>query len=252
MSVIGKQGKVTMSNGKTDVESRLALYKKLAATDKVAIEAGNLAFIMAKEMKEQAGCEVVVLNSGKLALIYGSMKKTDKEDSLKLAHIIEQLRDEQLPSVPLPSEQEIKRRKLIASRQRAVKQRTQMIMELFCLFMHLGITTMVRKDLASWENREEAVKQLVGLEKEEAEWILKSLELHDARIAQLDKAMSEERQGDKQIERLMGVPGIGPVVSLAFVAFLGDGSRFDNDSQVGNFLGLTPRFDISGTIVKVG
>jgi hypothetical protein len=74
IAVIGNHGKVTTSNGKTDIESRLALYKKLEATDKVALEAGNMAFMMAQEMQERVGCEVVVLNSGKLALIYGSMK----------------------------------------------------------------------------------------------------------------------------------------------------------------------------------
>ncbi|MDR2159763.1 MAG: hypothetical protein LBP23_06825, partial [Treponema sp.] len=51
---------------------------------------------MAYEIKARAGREVVVLNPGKLALIYGSMKKTDKEDSLKLARLIEMMRDEQL------------------------------------------------------------------------------------------------------------------------------------------------------------
>jgi hypothetical protein len=32
-------------------------------------------------MIAQAGCEVTVLHPGKLGLIYGPMKKTDKEDS---------------------------------------------------------------------------------------------------------------------------------------------------------------------------
>jgi transposase len=252
VAVIGKTGKVTHSNGRTSLEGRTALYKKLEKTDKVAIEAGNLAFIMAKEILAQVGCEVVVLNAGKLALIYGSMKKTDKEDSLKLARIIEQFRDEQLPSVPVPSDQEMRRRKLIAGQQRAVKLRTQMINTLHGLFLHQGITTVVKKDLATKENREEAIKQLTGLEREEAEWALKAIDLYEERMVHLEKHMAAERKGDKQIKQLMDVPGIGPVVSLAFAAFLGDGRRFDNASQVSNYLGLVPRVDISGTIVKYG
>jgi transposase len=252
IAVIGKTGKVTQSNGRTSIEGRMALYKKLEKTDKVAIEAGNLAFIMAKEILAQVGCEVVVLNPGKLALIYGSMKKTDKEDSLKLARIIEQFRDEQVPSVPLPSDQEMQRRKLITSHSRAVKLRTQAINLLHGLFLHQGITTVVRKDLATRENREEAVKQLTGLEREEASWALKSIDLHEERVVELEKHMAAEQKDDKQIERLMNVPGIGPVVSLALVSFLGDGSRFDTASQVSNYLGLVPRVDISGTLVKYG
>ncbi|MHC6203663.1 hypothetical protein ACYULU_10775 [Breznakiellaceae bacterium SP9] len=101
LAIIGKKGKVSLSNGTTGIEGRYALYKKLEATDKVAIEAGTMSFIIAKELMDIVGCEAVILNPGKLALIYGSMKKTDKEDALKPAHIIEQLL-----AVPLPSEQQ--------------------------------------------------------------------------------------------------------------------------------------------------
>jgi transposase len=252
LAVIGKTGKVTHSNGRTSIEGRQSLYKKLDKTDKVALEAGNGAFVMAKEMIAQAGCEVVVLHPGKLALIYGSMKKTDKEDSLKLARIIEQFRDDQLPKVALPSGQEMRRRKLIAAHSRVVKYRTAMINLLHGLFLHQGITTIVRKDLATKEKRDAAVRQLSGQEQEEAEWALRVIEEHEGRIGKLDEQMAAEREGDQQIARLMQVPGIGPVVSLAFVAFIGDGSRFENAAQVSNYLGLAPRVDISGTIVKYG
>jgi transposase len=40
--------------------------------------------------------------------------------------------------------------------------------------------------------------------------------------------MATEREGDCEIPRLMEAPGIGPEVSLAFVAFIGDGRRFEN------------------------
>jgi transposase len=176
MAEIGLDGKVRFTNGKTDAAGRQGLYEKLEAGDKVSLEAGNLAFLTAREMKEVAGCEVVVLNAGKLALIYGSMKKTDKEDSLKLARLIEMMRDEQLPIVPLPTEQELRRRVLIAGYRRAKRCRTQMINLLHGLFVHQGITTIVKKDLATKEKREAAVKELTGLEREEADWALKCLE----------------------------------------------------------------------------
>ena len=40
---------------------------------------------MAKEIQATVGCQVYVLNPSHLPLIYGSVKKTDKEDALKLA-----------------------------------------------------------------------------------------------------------------------------------------------------------------------
>ena len=47
---IVENGSVKKSNGKTFTAGRQALYKKLRSTDKVALEAGNMAFIMAKEI----------------------------------------------------------------------------------------------------------------------------------------------------------------------------------------------------------
>ncbi|GHU45765.1 hypothetical protein FACS1894190_17900 [Spirochaetia bacterium] len=75
------------------------MYKKLEKTDKVAIEAGNPAFGTAKETRKQVGCETVVPNSAKLAIIYAPVKKTGKEDALKLARLISVLKDEQLSRV---------------------------------------------------------------------------------------------------------------------------------------------------------
>jgi hypothetical protein len=61
------------------------LYKHLGTGDKVVLEAGNLAFMMAKEIEKGVGCTVRVLNPSRLAIIYATDKKTDKEDALKLA-----------------------------------------------------------------------------------------------------------------------------------------------------------------------
>jgi len=58
--------------------------------------------------------------------------------------------------------------------------------------------------------------------------------------------------------RLMTIPGIGPVVSLSFLALVENTERFPKTANVGAFLGLTPRryqsgeVDYSGRISKRG
>ncbi|WCR03760.1 IS110 family transposase [Paracoccus saliphilus] len=52
--------------------------------------------------------------------------------------------------------------------------------------------------------------------------------------------------------RLMTVPGVGPLVALNFIATLDDASRFRRSSDVGAFLGLTPRRYQSGEIDRSG
>jgi len=251
VAIVGKDGKVTKSNGKTYVDGRQKLYKKLLPGDKVALEAGNMAFIMAKEIEKAVGCRVYVLNPGQLAIIYASMKKTDKEDSLKLAHMLEDCREERLPLVPIPSDKEMGRRKILASYRRARGDRNRDINKMHGLFVSQGITTKVRKDLATGGNREAAIKELSGIERQEAEHLLKRLALSDQRIAELEGQMAEESAGDEVIERLQSIPGVGPKVAFAFVAHVA-AERFENAGQVSNYLGLVPRVYMSGDTVRYG
>jgi transposase len=251
MTIVGENGKAVMSNGKTYVPGRQALYKKLRYGDKVALEAGNMAFIMAKEIEASVGCRVYVLNPSQLAIIYGSMKKTDKEDSLKLAHILEDCREERLPLVPVPGDKEMGRRKLLAGYRRAQQSRNRDINQLHGLFVSQGITTMVKSDMATAANRKEAVRELEGLERREAEYLLKRLELCECRITELEQEMKKESEGDEVIERLQSIPGVGPKTSFAFAAHVA-AERFDNASQVSNYLGLVPRVYMSGDTVRYG
>jgi len=217
----------------------------------VAIEAGNLAFIMAKEIAAAAGCRVYVLNPSRLAVIYQSMKKTDKEDSLKLAHILEDFREERLPEVAVPSDEEMGRRKLLAGYRREQQSRTRAINRLHGLFLAQGVTTIKKKDLATAPHRQEAVRQLEGFEREEAGHLLQCLELYEARIAALDKRIDGEAAEDEQMRRLQTVPGVGPKVSFAFAAHVA-AERFENAAQVSNYLGLVPRVYMSGDTVRYG
>ena len=80
MTIIGTNGKMKDYHGKTSAQGRQAMFRLLTRTDKAALEAGNLAFIMAYEIQEQVGSEVRVLNSAKLPFIWDAPTKTDKSD----------------------------------------------------------------------------------------------------------------------------------------------------------------------------
>jgi transposase len=252
MAVISKNGKMSIHQGKTSIQGRQQLYRQLERTDKVALEAGNMAFMMAREIHERAGSEVRILNSAKLPFIWDVPTKTDKEDAMKLAHLVEERRDEKLPIVPLPSEKEMERRKLLASYGREMNNRTRYINTLHALFVHQGHTTVVRKSLATTEKRMEAIKVLRGHELEDAQWLLKYLELHEQRIEELRKIIKREAKTDENMKQLQSISGVGPIVAYAYVAHVGDGSRFSKGAQVSNYLGFVPRLDYSGTIQRQG
>ena len=55
---------------------------------------------------------------------------------MKLAHLIEERRDEKLPIVAVPSEKEMTRRTILASYSRQMKGRTRYITLVHALFVH--------------------------------------------------------------------------------------------------------------------
>jgi len=108
-----------------------------------------------------------------------------------------------------------------------------------------------RKDLAKGEQRKETIRMLSGLELEEAEYLVASLELHEGRIEALLKKINKESADDEVIQRLQSVPGVGPMVAFAFVSHVAP-ERFEGPGQVSNYFGLVPRVYMSGDTVRYG
>ncbi|NEK20700.1 IS110 family transposase [Rhizobium leguminosarum] len=71
-------------------------------------------------------------------------------------------------------------------------------------------------------------------------------------FAKLDKKVLQEAKHDEVCKRLMTVPGVGPVVSLAYVSTIDIPGRFRNSRAVGAVLGLTPVLNQSGESKRVG
>ena len=57
----------------------------------------------------------------------------------------------------------------------------------------------------------------------------------------LDKAVKKKAMAQPIARRLMTIPGVGLVNALSFIALVKDPNRFSRTSDVGAFLGLTPK-----------
>ncbi|MDR1419174.1 MAG: transposase, partial [Treponema sp.] len=88
---------------KTDGEGRKRLCRLLKKTDTVALEVCAYATVLVRQLNREVGCTVIMLNPGRLQVIWKSAKKTDKEDALKLAKLVQRTPEEELPVVPLIS-----------------------------------------------------------------------------------------------------------------------------------------------------
>lgn len=68
----------------------------------------------------------------------------------------------------------------------------------------------------------------------------------------LDHKVREEARIDPVCQRLMTVPGVGPIVSLAYAATIDIPARFRSSRAVGAALGLMPILNQSGESNRIG
>jgi transposase len=71
-------------------------------------------------------------------------------------------------------------------------------------------------------------------------------------LTRLHRRVLEIVKDDSTCRRLMTVPGVGPVVALAFTSTIDVPSRFRNSRAVGAALGLTPVLKESGESKRIG
>jgi transposase len=67
-------------------------------------------------------------------------------------------------------------------------------------------------------------------------------------VAAFDRIIRRLAKGDDTSRRLMSVPGVGIVVSLAFRCIIDDPQRFARARNVGAHLGLIPKHYLSGEL----
>ncbi|EKO15145.1 transposase [Leptospira kirschneri str. H1] len=135
------------------------LLQWLTLNDIVGLEAGSQSFRIAKSILNK-GVQVIVLNPGNLATIYQSLKKTDKEDSLKIARLIQRFPIEELPTVPIPNDEEEDNRRLCTEQENWTRQLTQSKNRLHSLFTQAGLTQITKKHLRTKVSREASVTLL--------------------------------------------------------------------------------------------
>jgi transposase len=74
----------------------------------------------------------------------------------------------------------------------------------------------------------------------------------DEAIKAIDGEIADQAKTDPVANRLMTIPGIGPVIASALVATVGDPSGFTGPREFAAFLGLVPRQHSSGGKERLG
>lgn len=240
-------------SGKTNEIGIRTLLNWLSPEDTVILEAGNQSFRIARRIERHKKGKVIVLNPGDVATIYKSLKKTDKEDALKLARLAQRNPRSELPEVPVPSENEESIRSLSTEQMHWSKLAGINKNRLHSIFTQAGLTEISKKDLKDHRSRRVAVELLPVSAKISAQRLVVHLRLIDRTLARIENETRVALKENKSYSALvMSMPGIGPITTLSLLAYIGRCERFSQASQLSYYVGLVPRVDISGDTVRYG
>lgn len=188
---------------------------------------------------------------GDAARIRASEVRQQKTDTRDAEHILDLLRTDRFPRIWVPSLAERDVRQLLVHRMKLVRTRTMVKNQLHALAMSQGVC---RKHKL-WTVKGRAELQSLGLlpwASRRRKELLELLDQLEAAIKPLDQAVEQEARGRVEAVRVMTHPGVGPVVSLAFVLTLGPVERFPNSRKLVSYLGLNPREHSSGGRQRLG
>jgi len=218
--------------------AHLGRFLRRQPVSRVVLETCSEAFHVADAALEAEHEVRVVPATLVRSLGVGSRRtKTDQRDARILSEASCRI---DLPSVHVPAAVARERRSMCTLREQLVASRTALIncargwARQHAVQIRSGTSPTFPKRL-----RAAALKMEQGLP-ESVERLLAVIAVATEQIAAADKELLQLAERDPVCQRLMSVPGVGPVTALRFVATLDDIERFPTAHSVQSFLGLVP------------
>lgn len=213
-------------------------WAKLLSPSQIVVEVGPHSRWLS-QLLARAGHDVVVANPRKVRLISQNTRKGDHRDAELLARLgradpkllspIEHRSDEMQHVVTL-----------IRARDGVVRARARLINAV------RGITKSFGFPLARCSAETFHRSVLPSSLEPQLRPLMAAISDLQERVREYDRQLEQAASALPATRTLREVVGVGPVLSLAFVAMLEDPGRFRRSRTVGAYLGLCPRRDQSG------
>lgn len=165
--------------------------------------------------------------------------KTDKADARVLSQVSCRI---DLPSVHIPSQGSRDRKTMCGMRDGLVECRTKLVNTVRG-WVRAEARRLPSGDIHTLPTR---VRETVKTRPAFVDRLLTSIEELTVQIGQADQELSSLAKADATCQRLMTVPGVGPVTAMRFSATVDDVARFSNAHQLESYLGLVPGEHSSG------
>src|SRR5579872_714188 len=210
----------------------------------IGMEACRGAHFLGRALREQ-GHEVRLIP----AQYVKPYVKTNKSDYIDAEAIAEAVGRPTMRFVPIKTDDQLDLQSLHRVRERWVMRRTAVLNQIRGLLLERGIT--VRKGRSYIEAAllgilEDAEVKLSGALRLLLAQLKKELDQLEMRIEEADQVIKQTVQQLDACQRLVAIPGIGPVTATAVIAAIGNGAAFHKGRQFAAWLGLTPREHSTG------
>jgi transposase len=243
---IAEGGKVRLAGRVATEPAALTLFaESLGCDDEVVLEATANAVAIARLLESHVG-RVVLANPKAVKAATGLRAKTDKIDAKTLAKL---LATGFLAEVWAPDEQTQVRRRLIARRGQLVRHRVREKNQVHAILQRNLVPKPPMSDVFGVKGRRWLAEQLEGLPEHEqtmAAACLRQIDFLGQEIELVDRDVARQALDCPEIRRLMTLPGVSAVTATAFMAAVGDISRFPSPRHLVGYLGLDPRVRQSG------
>jgi transposase len=175
--------------------------------------------------------------------------KSNKNDALDAEAITEAVQRPNMRFVAIKERAQQDIQAIHRMRSMAVGRRNAQIQQIRGLLLEFGIAIPKGKYCLEREIPsilEDADNGLSNLFREELADLYAELKRQDQRVLHYDQRIEEFVQKDERAQRLLTIPGIGPIGATALLAAIGDVNMFKNGRELAAWLGLVPRQSSTG------
>lgn len=227
---------------------RVKAWRSRGTTVHIGVEStGNTRYF--KNRMEQAGANIVVINTLKFKVVNESVKKTDRHDAATIADFLEK---DMLPESRLCSETSEQLRRLLKVRTTLVRTNVTVKNQIHALLTALGMPDAK----ASLQSRRGRQKVLDALAKTANGLVVQPLFDTIEKLEQNVKAIEDELEvltkGDPAVKLLKTIPGCGPITAWTIRAYTDDIGRFASAKKYSAYAGLVPWVQNSNETVHHG
>lgn len=223
-------------------EQLVELVQALPGEKRVALEAGRNSFAIYDRLQGVAD-QVLVVDPTLVRKQLAGEPKTDRRDAKALAMLLAQGR---LSGIAVPNAPTRELRELTRTRTMLVQQGPRLRNSIRALLARWGLSCSCTDLLGVKAQKVLAALSLPPAARKALQVLWDTLQAIEQAGAVLEAEVVSQAQVNVEAQRLMAIPGIGPVLAMSLLAEIGDPKRFATGAQLCAYSGLVPSIHQSG------